>query len=211
MRSNPEFFVSKSPTDKLDLSGSPWPDEVKGNFDKLNRDPQLRLLIGPAIPKLVDRALHAPRRRGPGWVKASGVGRNLVQHPDEDQWLVDVDTGETYLFEEDGRWRQAGWWKQVRPPDGAFTYGEMMLLDYELTRALERLAVAAEAGALNAKQRRLAGVELGEAAENVGLRLHIYNIHTTPEEAKALKRSILEFIARDENPRLRRMMNPRNY
>lgn len=197
MENPPQSYWTLSPTDRLDLASTPWPAEVSEDLAAVMADPQLRLLVGSAIPKLMDRALTAPRRTGRLFTEVRRDSVEPVEYEGaSDGWYKDALTGDEIVHETDGRWLRV-----TPPPEGAFTVGELVRLNQEFDEALERLALAAEAGLLSQSQRELAAHRLGESGENLEMRIAILKLQPTPEEAMAIKRSALEILAdSDDNP-----------
>jgi hypothetical protein len=194
---NPEYYWTKGPDTPIDLSSTPWVADVSRDVELVGKDPQLRLLVGPRVFALMERARNAPRRTGPFSTKIAASAVEPVPYEGASPgWFRDAKTGDEIVQEDDGSWHRI-----TRPPPGAFTVGELVLLDAELEAALGRLADAADANMLSRAQRKLAGERLGEAAEDVAMRVMLQRLQLTAEEEQTMKRSALEMIADlDENP-----------
>lgn len=201
-RRNVEWYWTRSTGDTIDLVGTPWVDDVTAQVNRVVADPQLRILVGPRVLELLERANKAPRRQGPMFTKVSRA--DIQPEPYEgasEGWFRDALTGNEVVQEDDGTW-----YRVTPPPAGAFTVGELVRLDCELKAAHGRLADAAAAGVLTRKQRELAGPDLGDVTEDVEMRVGLQKMQLTPEEEQEFKRKVLTTLAeRHANPAFKRL------
>jgi hypothetical protein len=195
---NPSSYWSVGPQEPVDVD-VPWADETLAALNAVGADLELRLLMGARLNWLAGRLAFAPSRPRPKMERVTLADIRPVEYPGaEEGWYLDERSGRKVVFEDQVN---VGWWREKSYPSNAFTVGEMAALEVELVRAAERIADAREN--LTPAQRELA-VQLVEAAEGLELRLALMQWHPdSPEEAEAMKRSMLEAIARsdEENPR----------
>jgi len=189
--------MDRAPTEPVEFNT----DDFLPAMDAVYEAKRVRMLVPAQAWHLVRRLREAPRREK--WF-ARVDPRRLELAPDPkalpgEHWrYVDVGSGLRVVFEEDGNA-----FREVPYPPGAFTVGELALLEQLLWEASYRAAEAAEAGTL-ARDDRLAAVELVEAADELSMRLAVLKIQpTTAAEAQALKASALAVLAREpeDNPK----------
>lgn len=193
--------MRRAPTDPVEFNT----DDFLPAMDRVYRSSRVRLIVPAQAWELVRRLRDAPRREK--WVSRVDPRRlSLVPHPEarpDEPWkMMDADTGLTVTIESDG-----SAFRDVPYPPGAFTVGELALLEHLLWQSSYRAAEAAEGGTLG-KQDREAAVELVDAADELSMRLAVLKIQpSSSEEEQALKEAVLELLARDSSPDA----NPKGY
>jgi hypothetical protein len=203
---NPSYYWSVGPQQKVDADHL-WAEETLAAIEAVSEDLELRMLMGARLHWLAGRLMFAPSRPRPRMERVTLAQIRPVPYEGaEEGWYLDTVSGRKVVFEDVVN---VGWWRELPFPSNAFTVGEMAALASELTAAGERVADAREN--LSREQRELA-VQLVEAAEGIELRLALMQWQPdSPEEAEAMKRSMLEALARSDNPAECEVLAPHDY
>jgi len=192
-------YFKVGPQSRMDVD-VPWRDETLQAIDAVAADLELRMLMGARLHALAARLRSAPSRPRPKMERVTLAQIRPVEFPGASPgWYLDQLSGREVVFEDVVN---RGWWRETPYPIDAFTLGELVFLESELWAAGERFANAREN--LTQAQRVLA-VELVEAADGLQMRLALMQWRPdSPEEEEAMKRSMLEALAKgddEENPR----------